>query len=234
MNNILARGGVEIIAVFIGISAGLWSEKQIELNKTLKSEKVALKSIREEFLSDSTNLFWIVKSIDNEQKNIENLLKHISKDTVLSDSTLNAMIFDMMYFSYLTYDNSIYESLIKGVGKKIIQVDSVSRSISSIYESTYKHLGNMFDIQKELLATRTYDAFVESGGYLDTKRFSITESLNQNQSSMFSTSFKNKKFITQISFHYDTNFFILRQYKRALKKVKSTINIIDRYLIMSL
>ena len=33
MKNILARGGIEIIAVFIGISGGLWSEKQIELKK---------------------------------------------------------------------------------------------------------------------------------------------------------------------------------------------------------
>ena len=47
--NILARGGIEIIAVFIGISGGLWSEKQIELKRTLKAEKTALKSIRDEF-----------------------------------------------------------------------------------------------------------------------------------------------------------------------------------------
>ena len=28
MKNILARGGIEIIAVFIGISGGLWTENQ--------------------------------------------------------------------------------------------------------------------------------------------------------------------------------------------------------------
>ena len=71
MNKLLARGGIEIIAVFIGISGGLWSEKQIELNKTIKAEKIALKSIRDEFVSDSTSLFNIVKSIENEQENIE-------------------------------------------------------------------------------------------------------------------------------------------------------------------
>ena len=68
MNKLLARGGIEIIAVFIGISGGLWSEKKIELNKTIKAEKVALKSIRDEFVSDTTSLFNIVKSIDNEQE----------------------------------------------------------------------------------------------------------------------------------------------------------------------
>ena len=64
---------------------------------------------------------------------------------------------------------------------------------------------------------------MESGGYLDTKRFSISESLNINQTEMFSLVLKNKKLVTQISFHYDTNFFILNQYKWALKNVKNTL-----------
>ena len=230
MNKLLTRGGIEIIAVFIGISGGLWSEKQIELKKTLKAEKIALRSIRDELVSDSTSLSSIVSSIENEQNNIQNLLKHISSDTILSDSQLNALIFDMMYFGYLTYDNSFYEGLIKGAGKKIIQKDSVSSAISSIYESTYKHLGNMFDIQKEQLALRTYDAFIESGGYLDTKRFSISESLKLSQREMFSEVLKNKKFVTQVSFHHDTNYFILNQYKWALKEVQGAIGIIENYL----
>ena len=230
MNKLLTRGGIEIIAVFIGISGGLWSEKQIELKKTLKAEKIALRSIRDELVSDSTSLSSIVSSIENEQNIIQNLLKHISSDTILSDAQLNALIFDMMYFGYLTYDNSFYEGLIKGAGKKIIQKDSVSSAISSIYESTYKHLGNMFDIQKEQLALRTYDAFIESGGYLDTKRFSISESLELSQREMFSEVLKNKKFVTQVSFHHDTNYFILNQYKWALKEVQGAIGIIENYL----
>ena len=84
MNKLLTRGGIEIIAVFIGISGGLWSEKQIELKKTLKAEKIALSSIRDEFVSDSTSLSSIVSSIENEQNNIQNLLKHISSDTIFS------------------------------------------------------------------------------------------------------------------------------------------------------
>ena len=230
MKNLFTRGGIEIIAVFIGISGGLWSEKQIELKKTLKSEKIALQSVREEFVSDSTALFGIVKSIENEQKNIEVLLKHIAKDTTLFNSKLNSLIFEMIYFQYLTYDNSIYESLIKGAGKKIIQVDSVSSAISSIYEATYKHLGNVFELQKDLLATKTYNYFVESGGYLDTKRFSITESLEKSQSEMFDEVFSNMKFVTQVAFHYDTNFFVLNQYEWTLKRIKKTIADIDTYL----
>ena len=233
MNKLLTRGGIEIIAVFIGISGGLWSEKQIELKKTLKAEKIALSSIRDELVSDSKSLSSIVSSIENEQNNIQNLLKHISSDTILSDAQLNALIFDMMYFGYLTYDNSFYEGLIKGAGKKIIQKDSVSNAISSIYESTYNHLGNMFDIQKEQLALRTYDAFIESGGYLDTKRFSISESLKLSQREMFSEVLKNKKFVTQVSFHHDTNYFILNQYKWALKEVQGAIGIIENYLANS-
>ena len=94
-------------------------------------------------------------------------------------------------------------------------------------------VGNMFDIQKEQLALRTYDAFIESGGYLDTKRFSISESLKLSQREMFSEVFKNKKFVTQVSFHHDTNYFILNQYKWALKEVQGAIGIIENYLANS-
>ena len=45
----------------------------------------------------------------------------------------------------------VYMNHLSKEQKKIIQEDSVSSSISSIYESTYKHLGNIFDIQKEQL-----------------------------------------------------------------------------------
>ena len=230
MNKLLTRGGIEIIAVFIGISGGLWSEKQIEHRKTLQSENTALVSIRESLVADSTNLYWIVNSIEKEQKNVQTLLKHISNDTLLSLKTLNNTIWDLLYFSYLVQDRSIYESLIKNAGKKIIQVDSVSKAISYIYEGTYMHLDNMFDIQKDMLAIKTYDIFIESGGYLDTKRFSITESLNQDQKKMFNELFNNKKFISQLTFHYDTNFFVKRQYKKALAQVQYTINTIDNYL----
>ena len=84
-------------------------------------------------------------------------MKHISGDTILTSKELNTLMFEMVYFSYLIYDKSVYESLIKGAGEKIIQEDSVSSSISSIYEATYKHLENVFDMQKDLLATKTYD-----------------------------------------------------------------------------
>jgi len=67
MKNILTRGGIEIIAVFIGISGGLWSEKQSELNKTLDSEKTALLSIRESLVSDSSSVFGIIESINKDK-----------------------------------------------------------------------------------------------------------------------------------------------------------------------
>tara|TARA_B100001167_G_C16580924_1_gene216919 strand:+ start:407 stop:559 length:153 start_codon:yes stop_codon:yes gene_type:complete len=47
---------------------------------------------------------------------------------------------------------------------------------------------------------------------------------------MFSEALKNKKFVTQVSFHYDTNYFVLNQYKWALKKVIVAIGVIDNYL----
>ena len=67
MKNLLTRGGIEIIAVFIGISGGLWSEKQSELNKIIKSEETALISIKEALVSDSTSVYWIIKSLEKDK-----------------------------------------------------------------------------------------------------------------------------------------------------------------------
>ena len=229
MKNLLTRGGIEIIAVFIGISGGLWSEKQSELNKIIKSEETALISIKEALVSDSTSVYWIIKSLEKEQENTDLFLKHISKDTVLSEKELNTRMWDLAYFQYLVQDKSIYESQIKNAGKKIIQVDSVSATISNVYDYLYKHLDNIFIIQKEL-STKTVEAFTDAGGYMDSKRFSITNSLNIDQSAMFSSSFQNLKFISQLTFHYDTNFFIKRQYERGLKIISSAIESIETYL----
>ena len=229
MKNLLTRGGIEIIAVFIGISGGLWSEKQSELNKIIKSEETALISIKEALVSDSTSVYWIIKSIEKEQENTDLFLKHISKDTVLSEEELNTRMWDLAYFQYLVQDKSVYESQIKNAGKKIIQVDSVSATISNVYDYLYKHLDNIFIMQKEL-STKTVEAFTDAGGYMDSKRFSITNSLNIDQSAMFSSSFQNLKFISQLTFHYDTNFFIKRQYERGLKIIRSAIESTETYL----
>ena len=229
MKNLLTRGGIEIIAVFIGISGGLWSEKQSELNKIIKSEETALISIKEALVSDSTSVYWIIKSLEKEQENTDLFLKHISKDTVLSEKELNTRMWDLAYFQYLVQDKSIYESQIKNAGKKIIQVDSVSATISNVYDYLYKHLDNIFIMQKEL-STKTVEAFTDAGGYMDSKRFSITNSLNIDQSAMFSSSFQNLKFISQLTFHYDTNFFIKRQYERGLKIISSAIESTETYL----
>ena len=229
MKNLLTRGGIEIIAVFIGISGGLWSEKQSELNKIIKSEETALISIKEALVSDSTSVYWIIKSIEKEQENTDLFLKHISKDTVLSEKELNTRMWDLAYFQYLVQDKSIYESQIKNAGKKIIQVDSVSATISNVYDYLYKHLDNIFIMQKEL-STKTVEAFTDAGGYMDSKRFSITNSLNIDQSAMFSSSFQNLKFISQLTFHYDTNFFIKRQYERGLEIIRSAIESTETYL----
>ena len=229
MKNLLTRGGIEIIAVFIGISGGLWSEKQSELNKIIKSEETALISIKEALVSDSTSVYWIIKSLEKEQENTDLFLKHISKDTVLSEKELNTRMWDLAYFQYLVQDKSIYESQIKNAGKKIVQVDSVSAAISNVYDYLYKHLDNIFIMQKEL-STKTVEAFTDAGGYMDSKRFSITNSLNIDQSAMFSSSFQNLKFISQLTFHYDTNFFIKRQYERGLEIIRSAIESTETYL----
>jgi len=154
---------------------------------------------------------------------------HLSNDTTLSLNRLNATIWDMMYFSYLVQDKSIYESQIQNAGKKIIQTDSVSQAVSTVYDYTYKHLEKIFKMQYEVLAIKTNNSFLDAGGYMDSKRFSISKSLGFDQKKMFNKVLKNQKFISQVVIHYDTDFFIKSQYGWALNNVRLAIQKIEGY-----
>ena len=85
-------------------------------------------------------------------------------------------------------------------------------------------------MQYEVMSIATFDAFLGAGGYMDSERFSITKSLNFDQKRMFDKVLKNEKFISQVVFHYDTNFFIKNQYKNSLRYVRRAISYIDDYL----
>lgn len=230
MKNIMARGGIEFVAVLLGITGGLWSEKQSEINKTLEQERTALIAIKESLVADSSSITGIIRSIDSEQESTKLFLSHISKDTSLSSEKLNSAVWDLMYFNYLPQDRSVYESQIQNAGKKIIQIDSVSQAISSVYDYIYKHLDKVFMMQYEVMSVPTQKAYINAGGYLDSDKFSMTKSLNFNQELMFEKVLSNKQFISQIVIHYDTNFFIGREYNRALRYVRRAINYIDDYI----
>ena len=80
------------------------------------------------------------------------------------------------------------------------------------------------------MSIATQNAFLDAGVYMDSKRFSITKSLNFDQKKMFDKVLKDEKFISQVVIHYDTNFFIKNQYRRALWYVRRAIFYIEDYL----
>ena len=88
-------------------------------------------------------------------------------------------------------------------------------------------------MQKDILSLKTFDIFIKSGGYLDSRRYSITNNLNRDQAKMFTNVLSNDKFVTQLVFHYDTSFFLVKQYEWSLKVVKKCIKKIDENLLIS-
>ena len=82
MKNILAKGGVEFLAVFLGIVLSLWVDdyrEDKELNERLMED---YKKIYLEVNSNITNIENIISQNENYKENEEHLLKILNKESL--------------------------------------------------------------------------------------------------------------------------------------------------------
>ena len=63
MKNILARGGVEFVAVFLGIALSLWVDEYQKSKEARELNNQILKRLHDNLEADSTDAFGIIKLI---------------------------------------------------------------------------------------------------------------------------------------------------------------------------
>ena len=62
MKNILARGGVEFVAVFLGIALSLWVDEYQKSKEARELNNQILKRLHDNLEADSTDAVWNYKA----------------------------------------------------------------------------------------------------------------------------------------------------------------------------
>ena len=147
MKNLLARGGIEFLAVFIGIVLSLWVDDwrgDRELRHRLEED---YKKIHIEVKADIVNIDSIISSNQNHIENEEYLLSVINKKEKFHfDKVVNsiATITSPTFFG----NNAAYSSSVASGRFNTASHNQLSNQISNLYEHYYKRLilnGDLLD-----------------------------------------------------------------------------------------
>ena len=148
MKNLFMRGGIEFMAVLLGISASLWLENnrterelKSQLNQSLKALKLSIiedKKSMNQFIKNHDELISHFNFIQNEdsikESSNERLKIAFEQTTIPRSINLDFTIFSSMESSGLIYK---------------IQNDELRNKILKLYQSHYTSLIEIFDYDLE-------------------------------------------------------------------------------------
>ena len=148
MKNLFMRGGIEFMAVLLGISASLWLENnrterelKSQLNQSLKALKLSIiedKKSMNQFIENHDELISHFNFIQNEdsikESSNERLKRAFEQTTIPRSINLDFTIFSSMESSGLIYK---------------IQNDELRNKILKLFQSHYTSLIEIFDYDLE-------------------------------------------------------------------------------------
>ena len=145
MKNIIARGGVEFIAVLLGISGSLWSDNNKDLKELNYQIERSLYALSETLKSDKKVLEKYI-NIDFKKKIVH--FEYIQNDDSVkysSDTRLRKAFENTTTNAGIRLDNTIFNSLESlGLIYKI-EDDSLRNGILNLYQKRYVFLKEITD-----------------------------------------------------------------------------------------
>mgnify|MGYP001196473054 CR=1 FL=1 len=139
MKNILARGGIEFLAVLLGITISLWVEDWRE-NRDIQLRIVEdYVNIQEEIKSDIIHIENIIGLVNKQIFHLEKLIKY-SKNEIIFD--YNDIIANLKEITSPTFfgTQTGYNASVSSGRLNSSQNMSISNEISLLYEHYYKRL----------------------------------------------------------------------------------------------
>jgi len=224
---LLTRGGIEVVAIIIGISLSFWSENTRKHNAILEEEKAALIRIHEDLVQDSLTVADVVKSNKNTIKWMNRLIDHVNGDTVLNNKTIEQIFVRMNFISYPPPNNAGYENLVRNVGYRVIQKDTVAMALSAIYDGRYNHFNLMLDGYKMYQPNLEKD-FMDAGGYTN-----YSKKVRINKLEPFDIMAKkvlsNDRFLRRFEDWLGKYTWINGQYEYSLRYYRYVIGVVEDY-----
>ena len=140
MKNILARGGIEFLAVFLGIALSLWVDDYRNKINTKIEIKSLLDALALELTENKETLDYIIKSIDYNIKFTDRLIETdalVNQSVSSKDSIWNANIIPLSSkLSKGAYDNFVSSGLIYKINdeKLIYEIQTIYESNVDLFE----------------------------------------------------------------------------------------------------
>ena len=136
MKNILAKGGIEFLAVLIGITSSLWIDDYSTSLNDKKKEKEALVNISASLNQDLKYIDWVIRDLKNECTMLDSMIYNfnsLSKDSVASylDRTNMYLVFSPRISTYETLKNTgqLYKISDLKILEKIISIYDIHYSV---------------------------------------------------------------------------------------------------------
>ena len=177
MKNILARGGIEFLAVLLGITLSLYIDQRIEESATLKTEKSLLSDLQVSLNQDIDYAQDVLKdmraSIDAQE-----ILINFECDEVenLSQKKLGALFGTVLRGSTSLFPRyGVYRSLVSNSEMKYIENQELKDKLIDLYDFKFKRYENVDPIITNLYQYGLGEFLVENFGFYRGKDFQIVE-----------------------------------------------------------
>ena len=145
MKNIIAKGGIEFLAVLIGITSSLWIDDYSTSLNDKKQGQEALVNISVSLNQDLKHIDWVIRDLNNANTMLDSMIYNfnsLSKDSVAFylDRTNMYLVFSPRISTYETLKNT-------GQLYKISDLNILEKIIG-IYDMQYSWIKNMADEDK--------------------------------------------------------------------------------------
>jgi len=222
MKNILARGGIEFIAVLLGISGSLWIDNNKDIREVNYQIKRSLHALKETLISDSKTLEQYISEYENKIVHFE-YIQNADSVKSSSNSRLRKAFEETTTNAGIRLDNTIFNSLESlGLIYKINN-DSLRNAILNLYQKRYVFLKEITDYH--LHTIQQMDAVI-----LDNFIMSKTTRMWNLDYSHISTRQKiidNQIFQNYLAANKSTHSILDFLCKEILIDVKSLINLLE-------
>ena len=179
MKNVLARGGVEFLAVLFGITISLWVEdwrQDKDIQDKILEDYI---NIRDEIEIDIKNIDRIIASVDKQSELLKTLIKYSNKELNFEEEKILTSLQEVTaptFFGSLT----AYKASVSSGRLNFSTEQNISNEISLLYEHFYKRLDTNSEIYDQRLQILKRDYFIDFYSLIHGKNV-----FNENTRSIF-------------------------------------------------
>jgi|TARA_B100001996_G_scaffold376700_1_gene358295 hypothetical protein len=155
MKNILARGGIEFLAVLLGITASLWIDKNQDQNEN-ESERIKILTSLQMEIDEINNYCVERKRTWKQDINLLNEFLYpsngiFSSDAIVEMTTSKSRIERFMII-YRVFDPPMnrYYSIINSGDLKYVRSDKVKELLSRLHNTSFSYVKTSVEYEKQL------------------------------------------------------------------------------------